>query len=39
MALTIERLGRTFFAEVRGVRLAEITDDETCQEILDALMD
>ncbi len=39
MALTIKRLGRTFFAEVRGVRLAEITGDETYQEILNALME
>ena len=39
MALKITRLGRTFFAEVRGIRLAEIADDATYQQILDAWME
>ena len=39
MALTVKRLSRTFFAEVRGVRLAEITTDKTYQAILDALLE
>ena len=39
MALTVERLGRTFFAEVRGIRLAEISSDETYKAILDALLE
>ena len=39
MALTVKRLGRTLFAEVRGVKLAEITSDDTYQAILDALME
>src|SRR3974390_2480316 len=39
MPLAIKRLGRTFVAEVRGIRLAETTGDETYREILDALME
>ena len=39
MALTVKKSGRTFFAEVRGVKLAEISSDETYQEILGALME
>ena len=39
MALAVKKLGRTFFAEVRGVRLAEIASDKTYQAILDALLE
>lgn len=37
--LSVKRLGRTFFAEVRGADLAKITDDAAYQAIYDALLE
>jgi alpha-ketoglutarate-dependent 2,4-dichlorophenoxyacetate dioxygenase len=39
MPLTVKRLGRTFFAEVHGIRLAAIDSDKLYAAILDALLE
>jgi len=39
MPFSVKKLGRTFFAEVTGVKLADISDDHTYNEILDLLLE
>lgn len=39
MALSVKKLGQTFFAEVRGVELANIADDDTYNAIREALLE